>query len=88
MLGLASRDEMAARHGGFSGNQRDQDLVTAVGTRIVNESDVRKSKYPFEFHVLADTRTVNAFALPGGQIFVTSGLLNRLQTFGGVPVIE
>src|SRR5690606_16323390 len=38
-----------------------------------------KSGYPFDFHVLADQRTVNAFALPGGQIFITEALLSRLE---------
>jgi beta-barrel assembly-enhancing protease len=31
---------------------------------------------------LADPRTVNAFALPGGQIFITMALLSRLETEG------
>ena len=33
-------------------------------------------------HLLADPRTVNAFALPGGQIFITDALLRRLETEG------
>src|SRR5690606_28127547 len=37
---------------------------------------------PFEFHVLADQQTINAFALPGGQVFVTEGLLQLLETEG------
>jgi len=39
-----------------------------------------KSPYKFSFHVLADPRTVNAFALPGGPIFITEGLLRLLKT--------
>jgi predicted Zn-dependent protease len=31
---------------------------------------------------LADEQTVNAFALPGGQIFITAGLLSKLSTEG------
>jgi predicted Zn-dependent protease len=38
--------------------------------------------YPFEFHLLADPETVNAFALPGGQIFITAALFTRLETEG------
>ncbi|MDX5348824.1 MAG: M48 family metalloprotease, partial [Hymenobacteraceae bacterium] len=41
-----------------------------------------ESPYQFDFHLLADEQTVNAFALPGGQIFITAGLLRRLQTEG------
>ncbi len=34
---------------------------------------------PWEFHVL-NTSQINAFALPGGQVFVTRGLLARLDS--------
>jgi len=41
-----------------------------------------QAQYPFEFHLLADPQTVNAFALPGGQVFITAALFSRLQTEG------
>ena len=34
---------------------------------------------PWEFHIL-NTSQINAFALPGGQVFVTRGLLARLES--------
>ncbi len=46
---------------------------------MVNNSDAHKTNYPFQFYVLADNRTVNAFALPGGPMFITEALLTRLQ---------
>jgi len=36
--------------------------------------------------VLQDDQTINAFALPGGQIFITRGLLDNLSTEGEVAV--
>ncbi len=33
---------------------------------------------PWEFHIL-NTSQINAFALPGGQVFVTRGLLSKLE---------
>ena len=33
----------------------------------------------------ADNQTINAFALPGGQVFITDGLLKRLKTPGQWP---
>ena len=56
-------------------------LVEEVGRRLVRNSDARKSPYVdnFHFHLLRDPKTVNAFALPGGQVFITEGLLNRLE---------
>ncbi len=42
----------------------------------------RKNPYRFRFTLLADPQTVNAFALPGGQVFITEALFDRLQTDG------
>jgi beta-barrel assembly-enhancing protease len=78
-LGLKSAPEMAARMGGISGNAEATALVQRVGAKLVRESFAAGSPYRFSFHVLADPRTVNAFALPGGPVFVTEGLLRRLR---------
>jgi predicted Zn-dependent protease len=81
-LGLQAAPQMAQQFGGLSRDARAQDLVRRVGARIVERSSAAKSPWRFEFHVLADDRTVNAFALPGGQIFITQALLRRLETEG------
>ena len=41
-----------------------------------------QNPYEFEFTLLADTQTVNAFALPGGQVFITEALYDRLGSEG------
>ena len=51
-----------------------------MGQKLVNSSELANSPYQFNFHVLADEQTINAFALPGGQIFITMALLKRLKT--------
>ncbi len=81
-LGLQSAPQMAAQMGGLTQDARARQLVSAVGAKVVAQSVAAKSGYPFKFHVLADPRTVNAFALPGGQIFITMALLSRLETEG------
>ena len=55
-------------------------LVSEVGRRIVDRSDASKSPYVgnFHFHLLSDPKTINAFALPGGQVFITRALFDRL----------
>ncbi|NJP11578.1 MAG: M48 family metalloprotease, partial [Leptolyngbyaceae cyanobacterium RU_5_1] len=78
-LGLQARDQMSAQHGGLYQNQTLQQYVDQVGGRIVQKSVAGKSGYPFEFHLLRDPRTINAFALPGGQVFITAGLLKQLS---------
>src|SRR5205807_9931824 len=56
-------------------------LVSDVGMRVLHNSDAAKGPYTNNFHyiLLADDRTINAFALPGGQVFITRALLVRLQ---------
>lgn len=80
VLGLQSRQQMAARHGGLYPDEALQAYIEGVGQRIVQRSEAAKAPYPFEFHLLRDAQTVNAFALPGGQIFITAALLGRMTS--------
>ncbi|MFV0163723.1 M48 family metalloprotease [Empedobacter falsenii] len=79
-IGINSAPQMAQEFGGLSQNSQYQEIVKRVGAKVVNNSDAHKTNYPFQFYVLADNRTVNAFALPGGPIFITEALLTRLQS--------
>lgn len=81
-LGQQAAPEMIAQHGGQSPNQELQARVDAIGQKLLSSSEASEAPYPFEFHVLADQELVNAFALPGGQIFITEALANLLQTEG------
>ena len=82
-LGLQAAPQMAQQDGGRCRCPPGPacGVVEEVGRRLVHNSDAKKSPYVdnFHFHLLADPKTVNAFALPGGQIFITEGLLNRLD---------
>jgi predicted Zn-dependent protease len=80
VLGHRTAPQMAAQMGGLSANARARELVQRIGEKLVRESFAAKSSYKFTFNVLADPRTVNAFALPGGPIFVTEGLLGVLSS--------
>jgi len=79
-IGLQSAPQMAKQHGGLHPDQRGQQLIDRVGERLIENSVIRKSRYPFDFHLLADERTVNAFALPGGQVFITAALFNKFKS--------
>lgn len=81
-LGLQAAPEMASQYGGEDADPQAQAAVDKVGERIIASSDAKKTKWQFEFHLLADPKTINAFALPGGQVFITRGLLDLLQTEG------
>lgn len=78
-IGLQSAPEIAQQHGGRHADQRLQTLVSAVGNKLVSNSIARETPYEYQFHLLADERTINAFALPGGQIFITYALFSRLN---------
>ncbi|MBL7828486.1 MAG: M48 family metalloprotease [Saprospiraceae bacterium] len=81
-LGMQSAPQMAQEMGGLSSNQAATQIVKQVGQKVVNNSIAKSTPYRYDFHLLADPQTINAFALPGGQIFITEGLLMRLSSDG------
>jgi predicted Zn-dependent protease len=97
-LGIQAAPEMVAQHGGPSSNMGGRQLVQTVGWRLLKglqeNLDDYNRKHPdqpprsnpyldnFNFTLLADPQTVNAFALPGGQVFITEALFDRLETEG------
>ncbi|WP_297797271.1 M48 family metalloprotease [uncultured Eudoraea sp.] len=78
-IGLQSAPEIAQQYGGLYTDERLQTLVDAIGNRLVENSIARETPYEYEFHLLADDATVNAFALPGGQVFITYALFKQLN---------
>jgi predicted Zn-dependent protease len=54
-------------------NPKEQRRVNELGYRIAQESGFED--FPFTFYLI-DMPEPNAFALPGGQVFVTRGMLN------------
>ena len=86
-LGLQAAPEMAAEFGGLSSDAQAQALVSRVGQAIISGSAAKDTSYQFEFHLLADDQTINAFALPGGQLFITTGLLNQMETEGQLAAV-
>lgn len=79
-IGLQSAPQMAQEYGGLHPDQRAQSYVDMVGEKLVNASMAANSPYQYDFHLLADPETINAFALPGGQIFITYALYSRLES--------
>ena len=80
-LGIQSAPEMSSEMGGElpSDNIKTKEVIN-VGNHILTESRAHNGPWRFQFHVVNDPKTINAFALPGGQIFITLGLLNKLET--------
>ena len=85
VIGQQSQQKMAAQYGGLYQDSTVQKYVNQVGGRIVERSEAAQaptpnSRYPYQFYVLSDPQTINAFALPGGPIFITVALLKRLKS--------
>ena len=78
-IGLQSAPQMAQQHGGLYPDERLQAFFDAVGKKLVNNSIARETPYQYDFHLLADDKTINAFALPGGQCFITHALFKELN---------
>ena len=85
-MGLAAKPELVQQFGGRDADPQDQRKVEMIGAKLVRAVDDmaaehgRENVYDFDFTLLADDETVNAFALPGGQVFMTSALYDRLQS--------
>jgi predicted Zn-dependent protease len=62
---------------GFIEDQGLQALVQRVGGRLAADSE--RPSLPWEFHVVDDP-TPNAFALPGGFIYVTRGMVTLMTS--------
>ncbi len=87
-IGLQATPEMMAQHHGPSDDARATRNVQNMGARLLNSlSQVLRNDgiaipYPFDFHLLNDGNVINAFALPGGQVFITQALYNKLENEG------
>ncbi len=81
---------------GVYGFYEDEELnryVDQVGQEVLRESHMRRPdtpaefrETPFEFRIL-DSPVVNAFALPGGYVYVTRGLLAHLNNEAQLAVV-
>jgi len=79
-LGLQAAPQMARQYGGIHPDKQAGASIDQIGQQLVQASGAGNSPYKFNFHLLADEQTINAFALPGGQVFITAGLLKHLKS--------
>ncbi len=71
-IGREEHPKVLAEFGGAYENGRLQDYVARVGERVQRVSELADQRFTF---TLLDSDMVNAFALPGGYVYVTRGLL-------------
>ena len=86
-MGLQAAPELAQQHGGLHPDEQKQAYLDQVCGQIINNSEAGETEWPFECHLLADPELINAFALPGGQVFITAALFDRLETEGQLAAV-
>lgn len=91
-LGAESDKEITEEMGLYD-NPALQEYVAAVGQRVLTGSQFNDPKAPeiyrntkFTFRII-DSPVVNAFALPGGYVYVTRGLLSHVQNEAQLAVV-
>ncbi len=55
----------------------EEQYIQQVGARVAEHAHRR---LPYQFHYLPDPNFINAFALPGGQVFIGKGLVLLMTT--------
>lgn len=76
-LGSRAAPQVAAKFGGPLADAAAQRWIQNLGLGIATRS--HRARMPWRFQILK-SQLPNAFALPGGYIFITSGLLRLLDT--------
>jgi predicted Zn-dependent protease len=75
-LGQQSKEQIIQQMGAYP-DPKVQAYVEAIGMKMAVASE--RPKLPWSFTVIDDP-VVNAFALPGGPIFITRGILTHLNS--------
>lgn len=69
----------------ISKNPEYNEAVKRVANRIAGVAD--RPDFEWEYTVIDDDKTINAFALPGGKIGVYTGILKVAQTDAGLATV-
>ncbi|WP_231908678.1 M48 family metallopeptidase [Candidatus Nitrospira inopinata] len=83
-MGISAFHEIL-RKARLSDDLEINEMVNRVGGRIAAAAN--KPEYQWEFVVIQDDRTVNAFALPGGKVAVFTGILKFTQNENGLATV-
>jgi hypothetical protein len=66
--------QMLAKRLPLCNDPKVDEYLTKLGLRLVSKMPTRGVQYPWEFHCVND-KEINAFALPGGYVFVNRGAI-------------
>ena len=74
-IGHEAKGDFLKQYGGEVPSSRVNNYVKSLGHSLASVSE--RPDLPWEFHVV-DSGVLNAFALPGGKVFISRGLLEKL----------
>jgi len=75
-IGEEAAPQFLEQGGGHIPDPRIQQYVSDIGQRLAKLSE--RPDLDWKFHTL-DSAIINAFALPGGKVFITRGLLEKMD---------
>lgn len=76
-IGEQAGPELTKEYGGIVPDPELQAYVTRVGKTLASKTESDNPNLPWEFTLLND-EIVNAFALPGGKVFISRGLMEKM----------
>ncbi len=77
-LGTDAAPQFTQQFGGKVGDSVLQGYVTGLGNKMAAKTEADNPTLPWEFTLL-NSDVINAFALPGGKVFMTRGLAAKLE---------
>lgn len=77
-LGIEAKPQLIEEYGGEVPERQLREYVTEVGNRLARHVETEFQDVEWSFIVL-DSDVINAFALPGGNVFISRGLLARFD---------
>lgn len=76
-IGTEEQPKMVQEYGGKLKNEQINAYVTEIGAKLAANTEGDNPSLPWEFTVL-DSEIINAFALPGGKVFMSRGLSDMM----------
>jgi predicted Zn-dependent protease len=77
-IGQEAAPELIISYGGRVPSDQLQAYVTNIGMKLAAQTEGDNPSLPWSF-IFLNSDVINAFALPGGQVFITRGLVERMD---------
>jgi predicted Zn-dependent protease len=85
-MGVEAKPQLTAQYGGEVATPELRSYIDGVGRHLLQHIEPEYSHIQWEFTLL-DSDVINAFALPGGKVFFSRGLLERFENEAQVAAV-